>query len=92
MAKNILIVGGGLSGTIVANGLCRQLSKELRDGKVGITLLGTSDQHLYQPGLLYVPSGAFARRSCSATSERFSTAASTSSSTRRGTSTSMPAR
>lgn len=57
MAKNILIVGGGLSGTIVANGLCRQLSKELRDGMVGITMLGTSDQHLYQPGLLYVPFG-----------------------------------
>lgn len=57
MSKSILIVGGGLSGTIVANGLCRQLASEVRDGRVGITMLGSSDQHLYQPGLLYVPFG-----------------------------------
>ena len=57
MSKTILIVGGGLSGTIVANGLCRQLGKELRRGEVTITMLGNSDQHLYQPGLLYVPFG-----------------------------------
>ena len=57
MGKRILIVGGGLSGTIVANGLCRQLGQELRDGRVSITVLGTSDTHLYQPGLLYVPFG-----------------------------------
>lgn len=57
MGKRILIVGGGLAGTIVANGLCRQLGQELRDGRVSITVLGTSDTHLYQPGLLYVPFG-----------------------------------
>lgn len=57
MGKHILVVGGGLSGTIVANGLCRQLSGELRDGRVAITVLGATDRHLYQPGLLYVPFG-----------------------------------
>ncbi|OFX13163.1 MAG: pyridine nucleotide-disulfide oxidoreductase [Alphaproteobacteria bacterium RIFOXYD12_FULL_60_8] len=57
MAKNILIVGGGLAGTIVGNGLCRQLSAKLRTGEVSITMLGTTDTHLYQPGLLYVPFG-----------------------------------
>ncbi|MDP7241698.1 MAG: FAD/NAD(P)-binding oxidoreductase [Rhodospirillales bacterium] len=57
MNTKILVVGGGLAGTIVANGLCRQLSTELRSGSVNITMLGTSDQHLYQPGLLYVPFG-----------------------------------
>ncbi|SDH86491.1 NAD(P)/FAD-dependent oxidoreductase [Roseospirillum parvum] len=57
MAKKILIVGGGLSGTIVANGLCRQLAHQMRQGAVSITVLGTSDKHLYQPGLLYVPFG-----------------------------------
>jgi sulfide:quinone oxidoreductase len=55
--KHILIVGGGLAGTIVANGLCRQLGKELRAGTVRITMLGASDTHMYQPGLLYVPFG-----------------------------------
>ncbi len=57
MAKKILIVGGGLAGTIVANGLCRQLRDELSAGSVAITMLGASDKHMYQPGLLYVPFG-----------------------------------
>jgi len=57
MAKRILIVGGGLAGTIVANGLCRQLGQQLKTGGLSITVLGTTDQHLYQPGLLYVPFG-----------------------------------
>ena len=37
MAKKILIVGGGLAGTIVANGLCRQLRDELSSGSVAMT-------------------------------------------------------
>ena len=57
MAKNVLIVGGGLSGTIVANGLCRQLGRELGNNEVSITMLGATDTHMYQPGLLYLPFG-----------------------------------
>ncbi len=57
MAKKILIVGGGLAGTIVANGLCRQLREELSSGSVTITMIGNTDKHMYQPGLLYVPFG-----------------------------------
>ncbi len=57
MTKQILIVGGGLAGTIIANGLCRQLRSELRCSEVSITMLGTTDKHMYQPGLLYVPFG-----------------------------------
>ena len=57
MAKQILIVGGGLAGTIIANGLCRGLGKELRANEVTITVIGNSEQHMYQPGLLYVPFG-----------------------------------
>jgi sulfide:quinone oxidoreductase len=57
MATKILIVGGGLAGTIVANGLCRQLHAELASSAVTITMLGAADTHMYQPGLLYVPFG-----------------------------------
>jgi sulfide:quinone oxidoreductase len=57
MTKKVLIVGGGLAGTIVANGLCRQLEHEIRGNEVSLTMLGASDTHMYQPGLLYVPFG-----------------------------------
>ena len=57
MTKKILIVGGGLAGTIIANGLSRQLGKELRSNAVSITIIGNNEQHMYQPGLLYVPFG-----------------------------------
>ena len=62
MSKKILIVGGGLAGTIVANGLCRSIGLELRKGNVSITMLGTSDMHMYQPGLLYLPFGRIRER------------------------------
>lgn len=53
----ILIVGGGTGGTIVANNLARRLAPEIRKRKVRITMLSASDQHMYQPGLLYVAFG-----------------------------------
>lgn len=53
----ILIVGGGTGGTIVANNLARRLAAEIRAGKARITMLSASDQHMYQPGLLYVAFG-----------------------------------
>ena len=53
----ILVVGGGTGGTIVANNLARRLVPEIRNNKAHITLLSASDQHMYQPGLLYVAFG-----------------------------------
>jgi len=62
MSKKILIVGGGLAGTIIANGLCRQIGSDIRKGDISITMLGTSETHMYQPGLLYVPFGKIRER------------------------------
>ena len=53
----ILIVGGGTGGTIVANNLARRLAAQSSAGKVKITMLSSSDRHMYQPGLLYVAFG-----------------------------------
>jgi len=50
----ILIVGGGMGGTILANNLARRLSSELKSGKVQLTMLSASDRHMYQPALLYL--------------------------------------
>ncbi len=56
----ILVVGGGMGGTILANNLARRLSGELKAGKASITMLSASDKHMYQPGLLYVAFGKMA--------------------------------
>ncbi len=53
----ILIVGGGMGGTILANNLARRLSHEIKTKKVRLTMLSASDRHMYQPGLLYVALG-----------------------------------
>ena len=53
----ILIVGGGMGGTILANNLARRLRNEVRSGKARITLLSASERHMYQPGLLYLAIG-----------------------------------
>lgn len=53
----ILVVGGGMGGTILANNLARRLSGDIRAGKVRLTMLSASEQHMYQPGLLYLAIG-----------------------------------
>lgn len=53
----ILIIGGGMGGTILGNNLARRLAQELRAGKVNLTMLSASDKHMYQPGLLYLALG-----------------------------------
>lgn len=53
----ILVIGGGMGGTILANNLARRLTGELKTGKTSITMLSASPRHMYQPGLLYVAVG-----------------------------------
>jgi len=56
----ILIIGGGMGGTILANNLARRLKAEMKSGKAHITMLSASERHMYQPGLLYVALGRMA--------------------------------
>src|SRR5487761_2781461 len=53
----ILIIGGGMGGTILANNLARRLTGELKSGKARITMPSASERHMYQPGLLYLAVG-----------------------------------
>ncbi len=52
--KNIVILGAGTGGSIVANNLAYRLSDEIRAGNVKITVIDKSDYHYYQPGFLLV--------------------------------------
>jgi sulfide:quinone oxidoreductase len=52
MTKRVVILGGGTGGTLAAN----RLRRELPDN-VTITVVDRDNNHLYQPGLLFVPFG-----------------------------------
>jgi sulfide:quinone oxidoreductase len=51
--KNLIILGAGTGGTMVAN----RMSRTLPPGW-SITVVDPADKHLYQPGLLFLPFGA----------------------------------
>lgn len=51
MPQHILIVGGGVGGTIVANLLARSLEPQ----EASMTLIEQTGKHVYMPGWLYLP-------------------------------------
>ena len=53
MRKRIIVLGGGTGGTLVANRLRRLLHRDAAD----IVVIDSDDEHVYQPGLLFVPFG-----------------------------------
>jgi sulfide:quinone oxidoreductase len=53
----ILVVGGGMGGTILVNNLARRLKAEMKAGKVQLEMLSASDKHAYLPALLYIAVG-----------------------------------
>lgn len=52
MSQHVVILGGGTGGTLTANRLRRACRAD-----VGITVVDQDDEHVYQPGLLFVPFG-----------------------------------
>jgi sulfide:quinone oxidoreductase len=53
MSKRIVVLGGGTGGTLIANRLRRLLDRSAAD----ILVIDADDEHVYQPGLLFVPFG-----------------------------------
>ena len=52
MAAEVLILGGGVGGTIVANLVAKHAS-----GDAHVTVVDATGIHVYQPGFLYVAVG-----------------------------------
>ena len=52
MTRRVVIIGAGTAGTLVANRLRRHTSPD-----VAITVIDGDNEHVYQPGLLFVPFG-----------------------------------
>jgi len=57
--QNIVILGAGTAGTIMANRLARQNKVSLAAGELTITVVDQDGKHIYQPGLLFVPFGIY---------------------------------
>ena len=57
--SNIVILGAGTAGTIMANRLARLYGREIRRGSTSITVVDHDPDHVYQPGLLFVPFGKY---------------------------------
>jgi sulfide:quinone oxidoreductase len=55
--ERILILGGGVGGTIVANLVSRKLRRWIDHGDVEVTVVDESGSHVYQPGFMYITFG-----------------------------------
>ena len=56
--KNIIIVGAGTAGTMIANKLRKSLSKNEWE----ITIIDKYKTHYYQPGFLFIPFGTYTQK------------------------------
>ena len=55
--SRIVILGAGTAGTIIANRLSRSFARDIKGHKTTISIVDNNAQHLYQPGLLFIPFG-----------------------------------
>jgi sulfide:quinone oxidoreductase len=53
--RNLLVLGGGTAGTMLANKLHKRLARD----EWRITVVDRDDEHHYQPGYLFVPFGGY---------------------------------
>ncbi|HEJ0213091.1 TPA: NAD(P)/FAD-dependent oxidoreductase [Proteus mirabilis] len=57
--KNIVIIGGGTGGTILANILAKKLNDEIFSKKIKITLISDNPYHYYKPAFMYIAFNLF---------------------------------
>jgi sulfide:quinone oxidoreductase len=55
--QRILILGGGVGGTLTANLVSRKLKKQIERGEAEVTVVDLTGTHTYQPGFMYIAMG-----------------------------------
>ena len=55
--QRVVILGGGVGGTIVANLLARKLKSQIDHKLVSVTVVDQQPSHVYQPGFMYIAFG-----------------------------------
>ena len=57
MTQRILVLGGGVGGTLAANLTARKLKSEIDRGEAVVTVVDEKGEHIYQPGYMYIAMG-----------------------------------
>jgi sulfide:quinone oxidoreductase len=55
--QRILILGGGVGGTLTANLLAKKLRRQIERGEAEVTVVDLTGTHTYQPGFMYIAMG-----------------------------------
>lgn len=55
--QRVVVLGGGVGGTLAANLIGRKLKSEIRAGAASVTVVDASGAHAYQPGYMYIAMG-----------------------------------
>jgi sulfide:quinone oxidoreductase len=55
--QRVVILGGGVGGTLTANLVARKLKARIAKGEAKVTVVDLSGKHTYQPGYMYIALG-----------------------------------
>ena len=55
--QRVVILGGGVGGTLTANLVARKLKARIGKGEAKVTVVDLSGKHTYQPGYMYIAMG-----------------------------------
>jgi sulfide:quinone oxidoreductase len=55
--QRVLVLGGGVGGTLAANLIARKLKRRIATGDVKVTVVDATGKHAYQPGYMYIAMG-----------------------------------
>ena len=55
--QRVVILGGGVGGTLTANLVARKLKSRIAKGEAKVTVVDATGKHTYQPGYMYIAMG-----------------------------------
>jgi sulfide:quinone oxidoreductase len=55
--QRVLVLGGGVGGTLTANLVARKLKRQISSGDAVVTVVDATGAHAYQPGYMYLAMG-----------------------------------
>jgi len=55
--QRVVVLGGGVGGTLVANLLVRKLRQQIDRREATVTIIDEKGEHVYQPGFMYIAMG-----------------------------------